>query len=367
MHRAISLMAITLLTALLASCTQESQSLPFETDPEHTTERSIGPGGGRISHPLGISLEFPPGALERAAKITISIEANLGEFPGSPEGTLIPGTFFLISPAALDVNQPVAMDVAVLADSIASTDLSRLGIATENIDEPITTAGISFDLTSEIMHGQLSALGAMAAIVADNALRVVAQTPPILGGGSFAPVGVSVPSGSAALTRAAASSAFEIRCGHPADVSSCFESGAMGLWASDEIRDRLSSEMVVLNPAATGTLDFTDFVNGLPTRATGSLSIQGTLRVQLGRAITSFEVDDVFVTNGPGGTSAITVNDRSFTLHNTSVGQRTIGFEIRTSGAGQELLLRAERSLEFDNDDGTKTTATLFVDLRLLR
>ncbi len=259
------------------------------------------------------------------------------------------------------------MDVAVLADSIASADLLRLGIATENIDKPITTAGISFDLTSEIMHGQLSALGAMAVIVANNALRVVAQTPPILGGGSFTPVGVSVPSGSGALTKATTSSAFEMRCGHSSDVSSCFESGTMALWASDEIRDRLSAEMVVLNPAATGTLDFTDFVSGLPARATGSLSVEGTLRVQLGRAITSFEVDDVFVTKGPGSASSIMVNERSITMHNTSAGQRTIGFEIRTSGAGQQLLLRAERSFEFNNDDGTKTTATLFVDLRLVR
>ena len=360
-------MAITLLTAVLASCTQESQSLPFETDPAHTTERSIGPSGGRISHPLGMSLEFPPDALERAARISISIETDLGEFPGSPEGTLIPGTFFQISPPALEVNLPIAMDVAVLSNSIASHDLLRLGIATENVDEPITSAGISFDLTSGIMHGKLSTLGAMAAVVADNALSVVAQTPPSLGGGNFTLVGASAPSGSAALTQAATSVTFVIECGHSGDVPRCFESGTMALWASDEIRDRLSTEIVVLNPAATGTLDFTDFVDGVPTRATGSLSVQGTLRVQLGRVITSFEVDDVFVTNGPGGGSSITVNERSITLHETSTGQHTVGFEIRTSGAGEQLILRGERSFEFDNDDGTKTTAALFVDLRLQR
>ena len=89
--------------------------------------------------------------------------------------------------------------------------------------------------------------------------------------------------------------------------------------------------------------------------------------MQLGRAITSFEVDDVFVTNGPGGGSSITVNERSITLHETSTGQRTVGFEIRTSGAGEQLILRGERSFEFDNDDRTKTTAALFVDLLLQR
>ena len=63
MYRAIPPLIIGVLAAALASCEQQSQSLPFDMDPGHTTVRSIGPSGGRISHPLGISLEFPPGAL----------------------------------------------------------------------------------------------------------------------------------------------------------------------------------------------------------------------------------------------------------------------------------------------------------------
>ena len=367
MHRAIPPVAIGVLTALLASCNQESQSLPFETDPEHTTVRSIGPSGGRISHPLGISLEFPPGALGRAAQISVSVGSNLGDFPGTPEGKLIPGTFFRISPAALEVHQPVAVDVEVLSDSITRKDLIRLGIATENIDEPITARGLSFDLTSGIMHGQLNALGAIAAIVADNALSIVAEDPPLLGGGDLTPAGVSGASGSAALRQRTTTGAFAIRCGHAGNVRRCFGSGSMLLWASSEIQSRLSTEMLVLNPEATGSLEFTDFVNGVPTQAIGSLSVQGTLRVQLGQAITSFEVDDVFVTDGPGGASAVTVNGSSITLHSTSKGQRTIGFEISPSGTGEQLIVRGERTVEFDNDDGTKTTATLFIDLRLRR
>jgi len=367
MHRANPLVALSAVTAVLASCIQEDQSLPFETDPNHTTVRSIGPSGGRISHPLGISLEFPPGALERAAQISLSVGGSLGEFPGSPEGTLIPGTFFQISPAALEVHQPVAVDVQVLSDSITSKDLVRLGIATENIDEPITTKGLSFDLTSGIMHGQLTALGAMAVIVADNALPVNTETPPLLGGGDIPPAGVSGASGSGASTNTTTTGAFEIQCGHTGRVRRCFGSGSMEFWASGEIQDRLSSDMLVLNPLAIGSLEFSDFVNGVPTTATGSLSVQGTLRVQLGQAITSFEVDDVFVTNGPGGKSAVTVSGGSITLHQTSKGERTIGFEIRPSGTGEQLIVRGERTVEFDNDDGTKTTATLFIDLRLRR
>jgi hypothetical protein len=141
----------------------------------------------------------------------------------------------------------------------------------------------------------------------------------------------------------------------------------MEFWGSGEIQSRLSSDMLVLNPSAVGSLEFSDFVNGVPTTATGSLSVQGTLRVQLGQAITSFEVDDVFVTNGPGGKSAVTVSGGSITLHQTSKGERTVSFEIRPSGTGEQLIVRGERTVEFDNDDGTKTTATLFIDLRLRR
>ena len=265
------------------------------------------------------------------------------------------------------MHQPVAVDVVVLSDSLTRKDLIRLGIATESIDEPITAKGLSFDLTSGIMRGQLSALGAMAAIVADNALSIVAEDPPILGGGNLTPLGVSGASGSAALTQRTTTGAFEIRCGHAGNVRRCFGSGTMVLWASSEIQNRLSTEMLVLNPEATGTLEFTDFVNGVPTKARGSLNVQGTLRVQLGQSITSFEVDDVFETDGPGGESAVTVNGNSITLHSTSKGPRTIRFEIRRSGTGEQLIVRGERIVEFDNDDGTKTTATLFIDLRLRR
>lgn len=360
-------MAVAVLTALLGSCIQESASLPFEASPTDTTVRTIGPSGGRISHPLGLSLEFPQGALERATQISISVGRNLGDFPSSPEGTLIPGTFFYISPAALELFEPVSVDVAVITGEIETRDLVRLGIATESVIEPITTAGQSFDLSSGILHGTLNALGAMAAIVADNALPVAAQAPPSLGGGRFTPVGVSGPSGSAGITQTTTTGAFEIRCGHAGNVRRCFGSGTMAIWASAEIQDRLSAAMVVLNPEATGTLEFTDFVNGVPTKVVGTLNVQGTLRVQLGQAITSFEVDDVFVTSGPDGTSSVTVHGRSLTLHNTSKGERTIEFEIRPSGTGEQLIVRGERSLEFGNDDGTKTTATLFIDLRLRR
>ena len=367
MHRTLLPVVLTALTVVLTACEQSSQGLPFEPDPTHISERSIGTSGGLISHPVGISIEFPPGALARAAQISVSVETDLSKFPGSPEGTLIPGTFFRVSPAALSLTKPVSVNVAVRADSLDSEDLLRLGFATERIDARVTTEGVSFDLTSGILHGQLQSLGAMAAIVSDNAVSVVPENPPALRGGGFAPAGVSRPSGAAALPETTTTGAFRARCGHVGEIRRCLGSGTIELWASSEIRDRLSTGMVLLNPDVDGTLEFTDFVNGVPTKAIGTLDVQGTLRVQLGQAITSFEVDDVFVTNGPGGASAVTIDGASIVLHSTSTGQRTIEYEVRSVGTGEQLIVRGQRTVEFDNADGTTTSATLFIDVRLRR
>ena len=358
----------TTLLAVVAACDQRSQGLPFEPDPDHAAQKSIGQDGGLISHPMGISLDFPRGALSRVTKITVLVGRNVDDFPGTPEGVLIPGTYFRVFPAELQLSRSVEVDVSVPLDELDDDARVRLGFATDAPDQSVTTEGITFDLTAGILHGELPRLGAMAAIVVDNAVSVAPDTPPTLGGGTFsdAGTGVSQPTGASARTTAT-NGAFIVRCSHTGNVRRCFDSGTIELWASAEIQDRLSSGMVVLNPDVDGSLEFTDFVGGVPTRVNGRLAVTGTLRVQLGQAITSFTVDDTFVTNGPGGSSALTVEGSQITLHNTSTGSRTIGYEVRPAGTGEQLIVRAEKTVEFDNEDGTTTTATLFIDLRLRR
>ena len=140
--------------------------------------------------------------------------------------------------------------------------------------------------------------------------------------------------------------------------------GDIEVWASAEIQNRLDAQMFLLNPDVDGDLEFLDFVDGVPTRARGRLSVTGTLRVQLGQAVTSFTVDDTFVTTGNG---AVSVVDNKITFLSTTVGERTVEFEVRPVGTGQQLIVRGEKSVEFENDDGTTITASLFVDMRLRR
>jgi hypothetical protein len=121
-----------------------------------------------------------------------------------------------------------------------------------------------------------------------------------------------------------------------------------------------------VNPDVDGSLEFTDFVDGVPTKVTGTLDVQGTLRVQLGQSVTSFEIDDVFTTNGPDGSSTLTVEGASITFHQTSGGQRTVEYGLPDADGGR-LIVRGERTVEFGNSDGSTTSATLFIDLTLTR
>jgi len=363
-----------LLTAL-GACDQRSQTLPFDPDPRAVTQRSIGPAGGLVSHPAGISIEFPPGALTRATKITIAPGLRLSDFPGSPEGKIVRGTYFNVYPAELELLKPINVDLAVSAATLDESDRTRLGFATRLAEAGIRTEGVSFDLTSGILRGEVGTLGAIAAVISDNAIVVTPETPRVLFGGTFADATASGVSGATgvgapadSLSRSySANGPFQVRCSHTGFVRRCFGSGTMELWASSEIQDRLSGDMVILNTEVTGDLEFTDFANGVPTKAYGRLTVTGTLRVQLGQAITSFTVEDTFVTTGTAGGTSVTVEGSSITLHSTSTGERRVGFQVRPAGTGEELIVRGEKTVEFDNTDGSKTSAALFIDLRLRR
>jgi hypothetical protein len=362
------------LVAALSACDQWSQDLPFEPDPLLVTQQSLGPAGGLVSHPLGLSLEFPRGALERATKITIVVPLDRNGFPGSPEGRLLKETYFSVLPVELELLKPISVDVSVSAGDLEAEDQVRLGFATPSSGAAIRTDGVSFDLTSGILRGEVTSLGAMAAVVADNVIAVRPEAPPTLEGGTFADAasGVAPPVGNAAradsIGRAySADGPFLVRCSHQGFVRRCFDSGTMDMWSSSEIQDRLGAQMVVLNPDVTGDLEFTNFVDGVPTRAYGSLTVTGTLRVQLGQAVTSFSVDDTFVTNGSSGGTDVTADGNSMTLHSTSTGTRTIEFAVRPSGTGEQLVVRGSKTVEFENEDGSTESATLFIDLRLRR
>ncbi len=360
-HSSASILVIGAL-AVAAGCEQLDQRLPFEPDPLFVAQRTVGPEGGLVSHPIGVALEFPRGALSEPATVTITPVVDGSAFPGSPEGTLIRGTYVRVQPALLPLAQPVRVDLAVDPAQLDEDDLTRLALATEDPDGGVVTEGVSFDVSAGILHGRTERLGAIAAILAANVVPVIAQDPPTLGGGTFTEAGAG-----GAPQRNTSTGVFRVRCGHRGLVRRCVDSGTIEVWASAEIRDRLSGDLIFLNPDVTGELEFTDFDSGVPTRVRGTVSATGTLRVRLGQAVTSFTVDDVFSTSGAGGASALTVQGNTLTFHQTTVGARTVEYELRPVGTGQQLVVRGQKSVDFENDDGTTTTATLFLDLRLRR
>jgi hypothetical protein len=357
--------------AALAGCEQRTQRLPFSPDEDLIVTRVISPDGGLVSHPAGISIRFPRDAVDTATTVTIYVRTRLTDFPASPEGAFLEETYFEVTPIQMAMARPIEVNLAIEPDSLSDEEQVRLGFATEDRDVPITTEGVTFDLTAGILRGKLDILGAMAAVIAKNGVPVARQTPPVLAGGPMSGGASGAPApaerredGSSA---SAAANAFATRCGHTGNVRRCIDSGDIEVWASAEIQNRLDAAMFLMNPNVDGSLEFTDFVNGAPTKAQGRLSVTGTLRVQLGQAITSFTVDDTFVTTGAGGRSDVTVTGNTITIHSTSVGERSIEFEVRPSGTGEQLVVRGEKSVDFENEDGTTVTASLFVDMRLRR
>ena len=350
----------------LSACVQDDQTLPFEAAPPEVAQRTIGPSGGLISHPAGISIRFPSGAVASPVTVTVFAGQSLDEFPGAPEGTLIDGTYFNVSPNNLDLLREAEIDLAIDPDLLDEADLVRVGLASSSDGDGLASAGVNYDLTSGILHARLSKLGAVVAVVSDNAVPVDSRTPPVLGGGTFetnfGPAQNDAPS-----LVSSAPTTFTVECGHSGQIRRCVRSGTIQIWASSEIQERLSGDMVILNPAVAGSLEFTDFVNGFPTRAIGSLSVTGTLRVQLGQAITSYEVNDTYRTNGIGGSSSVSFSGNSFTLGNTTDGARAVEYAIQRSGTGQRLVVRGEETVDLENEDGSTTTGRLFIDLRLRR
>jgi len=56
------------LTVVLSSCDQWSQGLPFEPDPLFVAQQSIGPEDVLVSHPPGLSIEFPRNPVGRSIR-----------------------------------------------------------------------------------------------------------------------------------------------------------------------------------------------------------------------------------------------------------------------------------------------------------
>lgn len=346
---------------LLVGCLQSDQKLPFELDEGASVSRSIGATGGVLSLASGVALVIPAGALRNPTQITLTPRLDAA-FPGDA-GRIIPGTVFDVAPADLVLLVPARVTLRLPTRNVPSSDAVRLGVARASGGRSNLVASGSYDATSGLLTASLSALGPVAAVVADDAIPLGTGKPPTLGGGSFG----SGPSGAPALADAGMQR-FEASC-RP-EARRCFSSGLVQLWASSELLNRLGGNLVILSPRLEADLSFGSLgAGGLPGEAVGRLSIRGTLRVQLGQGVSSYEVDETFRTGAGSPTPAVTtvrvVGNRLILARTSDGNDRTMEYSLQAIGTGRLLTLRVEEEVELENDDGSKTKGTVIVFVRL--
>lgn len=351
---------------LVAACLQPDQELPFELGEGTTATRTIGPNGGTVSLPSGVAVTIPPGALSVPTSITLTPRLDAA-FPADA-GRVVPGTAYDVGPSGVALRAAARLAIRLPAAGLPSEDALRLGAAYVAQGRAHLLGTGSYDATSRLLTASLPSLGPVAAVVSDDAVPVGTGTPPPLDGGSFA----AGTSGAAALTGgtggAEAMQPFSADC-RP-EGRRCFESGIVTMWASPELRQRLGGDMVLLAPRVRAEISFGGLdVNGHPTVALGALSVRGTLRVQLGRAVSSYEIDETFHTGTEAltaGTTSVRVQGNRIVLSRTSDGNdRVLEYTLTRIGTGRLLILRVEEDVELENDDGSKTTGRMILESRL--
>ena len=364
MRRPLALLPL----VLLSGCLQLDQELPFELEEGASVSKNIGPLGGILSLPSGVALVIPVGALRNTTQITLTPKLD-ATFPGDA-GRIIPGTVFDVAPADLALLVPARVAIRLPTKDVPAADAVRLGVAQSSAGRSSMVATGSYDGTSGLLTATLTSLGPVAAVVADDAIPVGTGKPPTLGGGTFATGGGG--SGVAGAYDGPLATdgfqRFESSC-RP-EARRCFSSGLVQVWASSELLDRLGGTLVILTPRLDADLSFGGIgADGLPTQAIGRLSIRGTLRVLLSGGVSSYDVDESFRT-GVGSQDPILTDVRfsgnELILARTSDGNdRTMEYGLAPVGTGRMLTLRVEDEVELENDDGSTTTGTVILFVRL--
>ena len=98
-------------------------------------------------------------------------------------------------------------------------------------------------------------------------------------------------------------------------------------------------------------------------------AVEGTLKARLGQAVTSYGFDEHRVT-GFGGVAVVTgvaITDNQMVFERISGGSNTVEFGLTRIATGELLTLRIEEEIELDNDDGSTTTGTVIMHVRLRR
>ncbi len=335
-------------------CEQASQALPFEVEPGDAVARVIGPAGGTISTPAGLSLRFEAGSLADSTEIAVArSEAALA----SPmDGAPVEGSAFDVDPVGLGLGVPATLSLRVPGPAMALMDPVRITGVVVSGAGPTYLSGATLDLDQGILETPLPRLGTVAARFSDDAVPIeaassieiidvvvpVGSPPPgattdTPSGGAGARDGPIESSSIGARTAATARTAeLTMACGG-VDQQPCAGGDALIVAMSQELYDAIGGCALFVDPTIAIALTLEETGAG-EKRAAGRIEVAGTVRYRTGSdgpgcggrggSVHAVEVADRYVLGGeddPWTAFVHDPDDETLTFQRTTVGPVTFG------------------------------------------
>ncbi len=361
------------LVTTLYGCQQSDQELPFGLDPTAGQTVTVNATGGTVSVPPTFSIQFPEGSLTGSELVTA--QKRLTAFPGDA-GIVIPETAFDVGPAGTALNVPARVQIGVPSALLEAGDELSLAVALMQPGGALLTDVTSYDISNGILTAHVNEIGPVAAVLLNDVIPVgdIGDVTP-LGGGSITP---APPAPAGAPARAHKPDGVEFSADCSPGERSCFTSGIARIWVDDVVRQRLGSEIVLINTTVEAVIEFYDFdaLTSVPDSAVGYVRIDGDLRARINSVVANRAVgaEVTFYTGegpdpmNPDGT-LISFSGNEVTFWNTSEDDDPQILPFDLSGVGTSELLTVELSgtLMFENASGPPTEGSIVAQVRLRR
>ncbi len=328
----------------ILGCEQASQDLPFEPGSTEAVTRTLGPQGGVISTPAGLSLDFAAGSLDRATEVTLIPRAGT-DVGVSVSGDVVPGTVFDVSPAGETLGESARLSLKVPEETLAESDPRALTAVLVAGSERRYLSVASVDLRAGILKTDLPRLGTVALRISDDVVQVdpvgsvvgAASRASALGADQV----VGVTGGSAASVGRTAH--FSMSCGDEGEQT-CVASSDLAITLTEDLYDAVGGCVQFIDPVVRMdlTLEQTDS-DATRGRAEGSMVFSGTVRFETGS-------DGSVCGSGSGSVQSLAVSD-TVSLGNSERDWTTFSFDPT---AGTITVWETDSGVEtFDCDCGS--------------
>ena len=356
---------LALLLFAAVGCEQESQELPFGPESPETVARTIGPEGGTISTPAGLSLVFGSGSLAQPTEITV-LHRGGDDVGANVDGTIIGGTVFDVGPSGAELGAPARLSLEVPRQSLDAVNPRALTGVVVSGAERRYLSDASVDLTSGILKTDLPRLGTVAVRISDDVVSVGSgSTVPAdrqrIAAAFRAPVGANSHDAS-----------FTFACGDDGQPA-CSTTDAIDLTLSQELHDAINGCIEFIDPVISIDVTIQESSDPAVTgRASGTVAFSGTVKYQTGSdgtacgsgsgSVQSMAVDDTFslgTASDPWTDFVYDPATQRVTFARTSDGQETLDCDCGGDifAASQIRVGQTSEQISFEGLTGTVSWA----------